>query len=40
MSFQRYSAKLGQSQKSDNPVYLKQYERLLQAMHKAGVPEQ
>ena len=25
---------------SDNPVYLKQYERLLQAMQKAGVPEQ
>ena len=25
---------------SNNPVYLKQYERLLQAMQKAGVPEQ
>ena len=25
---------------SDNPVYLKQYERLLQAMQKAGVPEE
>jgi len=25
---------------SDNPVYLKQYERLLQAMQRAGVPEE